>query len=94
MRFITGNDGQEYVTDELGVPFDAWQCAFDEDDPDWRLCEGAVNSWTGVIEDKRGEQMLDLSMWADRDFEAAFEFAKRVVADFNKTRFNFVPGNS
>jgi hypothetical protein len=53
-------------------------------DPDWVLVDGAFNSWLGTVENRAGEEILDLTGWAVRDFAGAFAFAQLVVRTFNK----------
>lgn len=55
---------------------------------EWRLCEGATNSWMGTIETKGGAEVVDLTTWAVEDFQSAFKFAQETVRTYNKQRFN------
>ena len=50
----------------------------------WRLVDGAPNNWMGTVENMEGENVLDLTGWAGRDFAKAFAFAQLVVRTFNK----------
>jgi hypothetical protein len=56
-------------------------------DDDWRLCDGATNPWMGTVEDRTGEEIMDLCEWACKDFAAAFTFAQATVITHNALRF-------
>lgn len=68
------------------VPNAAW-CYPPHIDDTWRLCDTAYNAWTGTIENHAGDEILDLTDWAILDFNAAFNFAKTTVTNYNAARF-------
>jgi len=72
--------------DPRSVP-DAALCYPPHLDDDWRLCDGATNPWLGTVEDRTGEEIMDLSEWACQDFAAAFLFAQATVVAHNALRF-------
>ena len=66
---------------------DVW-CYPPHQDDSWRIWPGATNAWMGTIETKGGDEVLDLTVWACEDFQAAFKFAQEVVKLRNKMRLN------
>ena len=62
---------------------DAALCCPMHIDEDWRLIEGASNPWIGTVEDMTGKEIMNLSAWAVKDFEGAYNFARYVVSMFN-----------
>jgi hypothetical protein len=72
--------------DPRNVP-DAALCYPPHLDDDWRLCSRATNAWMGTIEDRTGEEIMDLTEWAVIDFAAAFLFAQATVIAHNALRF-------
>lgn len=51
---------------------------------DWRLCDQATNNWMGTVENMTGDEIMDLTEWAGRDFQAALKFAQDTVRTYNK----------
>lgn len=81
--------GEDITNAPEKIPGEAW-CYPPHHDEDWRLCDGAYNAWMGTLEDKDGNELLDLAEWAAEDFNAAFRFVQQTVQNYNKIRFDLV----
>lgn len=77
---------QPKPTVKLNFLTDGWICRMHAISH-WRLCDTATNAWTGIIETFAGDELIDLSNWARKDFEAAFLFADSLTESHNRLRF-------
>ena len=77
---------------KLKVPDEAL-CYPPHQDDNWRLNDQATNNWLGVVEDRTGEEILNLADWASQDFAKAFAFAQRIVRDYILSRFGITLGD-
>jgi hypothetical protein len=80
-----------HINEEQALDYICWidsvLCYPPEHDEAYRLCPGAKNNWLGVIENKNGDEIINLSEWAVDDWDAAFKFAQDTVRAYNKARF-------